>query len=105
MLLFLDQISETGKSFQGAPPAPPPPPPTKKARTVTDLADDMDISIRLYDIEVSHRLSKREKAGRPIIVTFKSRKLRNKFYEPRKQRVGLKFIIGSVHCTCISQNH
>ena len=44
---------------------------------VTDIAD-MGIAIRLYDIKASHRLSKREKAGRPIIVTFKTRKLRKK---------------------------
>ena len=40
--------------------------------------------------------------GRAIIVTFKSRKLRNKFYEPRKQRVGLKFIICAVCIACVS---
>ena len=33
---------------------------------VTDLADEMGISVRLYDIKASHRLPKREKAGRPI---------------------------------------
>ena len=62
----------------------------------------MDISIRLYDIKASHRLSKRGKAGRAIIVTFKSRKLRNKFYEPRKQRAGFKFIICAVCIACVS---
>ena len=51
---------------------------------------------RLYDIKASYRLSKREKAGRPTIATFNSRKLRNKFYEPRKQRVGLNSL--SVLC-------
>ena len=47
---------------------------------VVDLADEMGIAIRLYDIKASHRLSERGKAGRAIISTFKSRKLRNKFY-------------------------
>ena len=71
-------------------------------KLVTDLADEMGISIRLYNIKASYRLSKREKAGRAIIVTFKSRKLRNKLYEPKKQRVGYKFIICAVYITCVS---
>ena len=37
---------------------------------VVDLADEMGICIRLYDIKASHRLSKRGKAGRDIIVTL-----------------------------------
>ena len=64
---------------------------------VIDLADEMGISTRLLKLlKTSHRLSKREKAGRAIIVTLKSRKRRNKFYEPRKPRVRLKFIICAV---------
>ena len=64
---------------------------------VVDLADEMGISIRLLKLlKASHRLSKRGKAGGAIIVTLKSRKLRNKFYEPRKQRVGLNSL--SVLC-------
>ena len=48
------------------------------------------------------RLLKIEKAGRAMIVMFESRKLRNKFYEPRKQRVGLKFIISAMCIACVS---
>ena len=70
---------------------------------VIDLDDEMGISIRLLKLlKASHRLSKREKAGRAIIVTLKSRRLRNKFYEPRKQTVGLKFIICAVCIACVS---
>ena len=71
---------------------------------VIDLVDEMGISIRLYDIKASHRLRKTEKdgTGRAVIVTFKSRKLRNEFYEPRKQRVGFKFIICTVCIACVS---
>ena len=69
---------------------------------VTDLADEMGISIRLYDIKANHRLSQREKADVPIIVMFKSRKLRNKFYEPRKHRVGFESSICVVCIACVS---
>ena len=56
----------------------------------------MGISIRLYVIKASHRLSKREKAGRPIMVTFKSRKLRNKFMNQGNKEWGLNSL--SVLC-------
>ena len=69
---------------------------------VVALADEMGVSIRLYDIKASHRLLKRGKAGSAIIVTFKSRKIRSKFYEQRKQRVGFKFIICAVCIACVS---
>ena len=62
----------------------------------------MGVSIRLYDIKASHRLSMRGKAGGAITVTFKSRKIRNTFYEPMKQRVGFKFIICAVCIACVS---
>ena len=35
---------------------------TEQLPVVIDLADEMGISIRLYDIKASHRLSNREKA-------------------------------------------
>ena len=66
---------------------------TEQLPIVIDLADEMGISIRL---------SKREKAGRPVIITFKSRELRNKFNEPMKQIVGFKFIIYVVCIACVS---
>ena len=74
-------------------------------KLVIDLADKIRISIRSFDIKTSHKLRKREKAGRAVIVTFKSRKLRNNSYEPRKQRVGLIHYLCCVHYKCISQNH
>ena len=64
---------------------------------VIDLAYEKGISIRLYD-----KKPVTDYQSRAIIVMFKSRKLRNKFYEPRKQRVGLKFIIRAVCIACVS---
>ena len=68
-------------------------------RLVIDLVDDMDISIRLYDIRASHRLSKREKAGRAIIVMQETN-----FVNQGNNEWGLNCLC-CVYCICISQNH